>query len=364
MKSVIRGLLMIAATFFLAIFYGSKTIALLGFGEVVFFILSMVLLILSVRNVDARLFIPLTLMYQGMSVKVYAEDTRDGAVKPGKIRYQVLVQNYLTGMKEKIWLPDEGTYLYKVEYPGKYEFELRKVRVYDWAGIFYFSKKIRKINYVEVNPDHYAVIVNVSNQFRNYMGEGEEHDNTQGGSDVSEIFDVREYQEGDRLQNIHWKLSARTDRLMVKIHSLPKTCNIAVIVNPGSVFYQNQGGGQHLSVEDKIRLLQVVASISYSFMDQSCPHYVAWYSKKEGDIVRHLVEEEEDYYIFLMELMDSGFEEFYDANELYRTKYQAEHLAHILEIKRDFSIIKDDGLIARIDKDKVKDEMESLEIEL
>lgn len=355
---------MIAATFFLAIFYGSRPIALLGFGEVVFLTLSMVLLILSVRNVDARLFIPLTLMDQGMSVKVYAEDTLDGGIKPGKIKYQVLVCNYLTGKKEKIWLPDEGTYLYKVEYPGKYEFELRKVRVYDWAGIFNFSKKIKKINYVEVNPAHYAVIVNVSNQFRNFMGEGDEHDNTQGGSDVSEIFDVREYQEGDRLQSIHWKLSARTDHLMVKINSLPKTCNIAVIVNPGSVFGENRGGGQRLSVEDKISLLQVIASISYSFMDQSCPHYVAWYSRKEGDIVRHLVEEEEDYYIFLIELMESGFEEYMDASELYRVKYKAEHLAHTLEIKKDFSILKDDGLIARINKDKVKEEMESLEIEL
>ena len=364
MKSVIRGVLIIALTFFLAIFYGSNVLALLGFGEIVFWVVSMVLLSMAVGNVNARLSIPLTLTEQGMGVKVYAEDVWEGRIKPGKIEYQVFVQNYLTGTKEKIWLPDQGVYLYKVEYPGKYEFELRKIRIYDWSGLFHVNKKVRSIHYVEVNPAHYAVCMNVSNQLRNFMGEGDEHDSMQAGSDVSEIFDVREYQEGDRLQSVHWKLSARTDSLMVKINSLPKTCNIALIVNPGGMFYHRQGRKDSFSVEERIILLQIVASVSFSLMDQGCPHYVVWYSKKEGDVVRYRVAKEEDYYLFLMELMESGFEEQMDANELYRIKYRAEHLAHILEIKRDFSILKDNELIARINKGKVKDEMESLEIDL
>ena len=40
------------------------------------------------------------------------------------------------------------------------------------------------------------------------------------GYDPSELFDVREFQNGDRLQSVHWKLSARTDELMVKELSL------------------------------------------------------------------------------------------------------------------------------------------------
>lgn len=36
------------------------------------------------------------------------------------------------------------------------------------------------------------------------------------GQDPNEILNVREYQQGDRLQTIHWKLSAKEQRLMIK----------------------------------------------------------------------------------------------------------------------------------------------------
>ncbi len=36
------------------------------------------------------------------------------------------------------------------------------------------------------------------------------------GQDASEILNIREYREGDRLQTIHWKLSAKEQQLMIK----------------------------------------------------------------------------------------------------------------------------------------------------
>ena len=36
------------------------------------------------------------------------------------------------------------------------------------------------------------------------------------GQDVSEIFDIRDYQDGDNLRAIHWKLSGKQDKLLVR----------------------------------------------------------------------------------------------------------------------------------------------------
>ena len=36
------------------------------------------------------------------------------------------------------------------------------------------------------------------------------------GYDFSEVTGIREYIPGDKLQNIHWKLSAKKDILMVR----------------------------------------------------------------------------------------------------------------------------------------------------
>ncbi len=41
----------------------------------------------------------------------------------------------------------------------------------------------------------------------------------QKGNDTSEVFDLREYAEGDELKSIHWKLTSKMDRLIVREYS-------------------------------------------------------------------------------------------------------------------------------------------------
>ena len=40
--------------------------------------------------------------------------------------------------------------------------------------------------------------------------ESDSYSTIKGGDDPSEVFAIREYREGDRLQRIHWKLSYET----------------------------------------------------------------------------------------------------------------------------------------------------------
>lgn len=46
--------------------------------------------------------------------------------------------------------------------------------------------------------------------------EGEQNDYRKRGNDFSEVFDLREYQTGDDVRAIHWKLSSKIDKLVVK----------------------------------------------------------------------------------------------------------------------------------------------------
>lgn len=41
------------------------------------------------------------------------------------------------------------------------------------------------------------------------------------GDDPTEIFAIREYAPGDKIRNIHWKLSTKIDKIMVKDYGLP-----------------------------------------------------------------------------------------------------------------------------------------------
>lgn len=53
------------------------------------------------------------------------------------------------------------------------------------------------------------------------------------GNDPSEIFDVREYVPGDDIRTIHWKLSCKTDTLIVRQASDPSHYDVALLPDIG-----------------------------------------------------------------------------------------------------------------------------------
>ena len=51
------------------------------------------------------------------------------------------------------------------------------------------------------------------------------------GDDVSQISQIRNYIPGDKLQNIHWKLSAKNEELQVKEFSKPYSDEVTLLVD-------------------------------------------------------------------------------------------------------------------------------------
>ena len=53
------------------------------------------------------------------------------------------------------------------------------------------------------------------------------------GSDPSELFDIREYAPGDDIRSIHWKLSSKTEQLIVRQSSEPFAYHMALLPDLG-----------------------------------------------------------------------------------------------------------------------------------
>lgn len=53
------------------------------------------------------------------------------------------------------------------------------------------------------------------------------------GNDPSEMYDIREYVPGDDIRSIHWKLSSKTDRLILREPSNPSHYRVAVMADYG-----------------------------------------------------------------------------------------------------------------------------------
>lgn len=94
---------------------------------------------------------------------------------------------------------------------GVQTFQPGKGRVCDALGLFSLPLRLPDACSIAVEPEPQEppVLPNLSHfQYRSY------HPKPGGG--FSEIHDLREYRPGDSLHEIHWKLSAKTDKLIVR----------------------------------------------------------------------------------------------------------------------------------------------------
>ena len=79
------------------------------------------------------------------------------------------------------------------------------------------------------------------------------------GDDPGETFDIREYQEGDSIRQIHWKLTGKLDKMMIRQRSFP----VMIRSDPGRAIFKGKSPSR--STE---RLGKWFAAVLNSFMEQ------------------------------------------------------------------------------------------------
>lgn len=98
---------------------------------------------------------------------------------------------------------------------------------------------------------------------------GTTYDHHRKGQDRTEVFEMRDFQEGDSLKAVHWKLSARFEDLMVREPSRPTDYDITILCDP-----HNLDHGASADVLNGV--MSVTASISLSLIQQGQTHSVAY----------------------------------------------------------------------------------------
>lgn len=94
------------------------------------------------------------------------------------------------------------------------------LNIYDPLRIFRFKTAGNIHTEVTIMPEGHDIggVVNYSDRVNEESDIFSEH---RPGDDPSEVFDLREYNPGDKLNRIHWKLSSKKDEFIVKDYSLP-----------------------------------------------------------------------------------------------------------------------------------------------
>lgn len=244
------------------------------------------------------------------------------------------------------------------EYCGKVRINLKQVKVFDYLHLF--SKKIVVPGHVEITvlPNLYMTDVIWNPRMHYNSMETEEYDDSRPGSDVSEIFQIREYQRGDTLQRVHWKLSAREDNLLVKDYSHP--------LGYLSAIYLDYGVGEKEKITHAMmdRMLEISLSLSFSMLTVGCPHYLVWYDP-QGGMQRFGIRLEEDLYLAMeAALQNKTFHENIDWVDLYRQQFPAQlpDVQIVINLKGEFW--KKGELIQTFSRTNLKTELEEIGLKI
>ena len=174
--------------------------------------------------------------------------------------------------------------------------------------------------------------------------------------DSSELFQIREYREGDQLRDIHWKLTAKREELMVKEHSFPKPCPVVLFLD----FHP----GKRLEKKERlISYMETAASLSFSIMDAGCPHYIVWYDGEEADLKRLRVEDEESLFYFIGMLMQIRWRQPKEEPvQRYREKYQMEPYVWALSLDEELQLRKGEEVVVRFSEKNLEQSLSQREL--
>jgi len=117
-----------------------------------------------------------------------------------------------------------------MNYCGTAYFYMESVRIYDYISLFKVKGESYYNSSVIVMPKLYEPSHNKERAYNEYLSESDEYSQEKSGDDPSEIFDLREYADGDNLSRVHWKLSSKGENLIVKEYSLPLAKTEVILV--------------------------------------------------------------------------------------------------------------------------------------
>jgi len=117
-----------------------------------------------------------------------------------------------------------------MNYCGNVLLYVEYVRIFDYLSLFKVNGKCHYNSSIIVMPKLYEPTYNQERIYNAYLSESDEYSQDKPGDDPSEIFDLREYADGDNMNRIHWKLSSKGEGLIVKEYSCPLTKTEVILV--------------------------------------------------------------------------------------------------------------------------------------
>lgn len=277
-----------------------------------------------------------------------------------RVRAKIKVKNLSDGKKRWVnvsgKIPAEAVTEMKgkIKNPefGMWEAECELVHCYEWMNLLYLSQKIAKKKQVMIFPDVHEINFKIGMRTRLFQSDGEQYHPQISGDDPSETLKMREYQKGDRMNRIHWKLSVKNDSLIVAEMSKPMDCNVVCFLD----------GEPSLMKEREDRTYwEVVNSISQGLLNQECAHYLVWKDKVQKKLCRKAIRKVEDLVAFWNETSVAGMGKGAEP-KAYTREFSTDSYSSGLVWNDKLELFCNQKFLVKIRPERVRQQLAELEI--
>lgn len=190
------------------------------------------------------------------------------------------------------------TFQLSSKFCGVIKIRSARLNIYDPLRLFRFRTAKNICTDIAVMPEGHEIggIVHYTDRVNE---ESDVFSEYKPGDDPSEVFDLREYNQGDKLNRILWKLSSKKDDFIVKDYSLP-------IDVPCSVFLDlkcYEKSNLTLPVFDT--LIETMISLSQFLLENERGHSIIFFNSSLNRFVEHTVLDSADLNSVINEIISS-----------------------------------------------------------
>ena len=289
-SEVITYLLLVIALIFLSTFYRT--------GLFVFFLFLVLLLPVVSYLVSRHAFMQLSLRAEASTAFAQSSDTvtirlllDNPTLFPLPdclIRYHITSSFYPCEEEWQAVCPSYAKNVFSFDLPltikrcGCYQIRLESLEAHDLLHFFRFYKKAPSLTEVFVFPRETETSPFEPSDYGEGFDEFEE--TAAKGNTSSNVTDIREYIPGDRLQKIHWKLSAKIDKLMVKENEHTSSNQFTLLIE------------LYLPSPDSDALEESIKNgyaLACSLVRFGQPFFLCFYQERTSDFSRTLIQSKE-----------------------------------------------------------------------
>ena len=328
-------------------------------------ILSMALLLLQRRHLEIAMKIPVPVAEKNGHIQIQIVTAQNGWFPVLQMDVSMNCRPVFGGTGEVYPLTlnadskQSCQFIYEISRDGcgRLRIEINRVRLWDYFHFFSIYKKLNLSEEITFLPRIYETAVTVCEATRHFAGETEDYEPEAAGPDNSQIYQVREYRPGDKLQMIHWKLTARNDELYVRESAEPLCFAVGIFMD-----LSEKGKSSWEAME---AVIETVLSISNGLLEQRCRHFIVWYDQKDDRLLKRKIGKIEDIYETTEYLLSARIcNQPVDMTAMYKERYPYGLYAVALHVDLAGNIKKEDKLIGSYDRDNVEKSLSELLIQV